>query len=392
MLNISKTIYMGWDTTKPALYKLPEAEVAPYGESIREQKKLTDITAKYTILKEFDNIPLPGFTLYGIDDRKYTSSKLSWLVIDPRGVLVNISSKNLQNILEVTGITEGLIQQKCIWARNDSDTTMSLIPMSSETYSKAVENTVLIENKVDIKDVDIGDTVLLQNGLQGVYLGVASLYGSLNNYRIRNKYKVMPVLRRQILEKEPGRYFYDKDIGILKIIEKSKTPMSSKDAIDRMNAAIDADNGYFSNSPRINTTYSHYYYSMGGFISLVSSSSVQRVSMTYEEITLNEATTLFLQAEVVKDVGMLMVEDDNQKKYIVDFPYLLVANKPAQLPTMPYKFHVCEIDTSDDKHITLTSGRRHIWGGTTNTLPGYSLKDFKKFYKIVKHVKKETYI
>jgi hypothetical protein len=391
MLNISKTIYMAWNTATQ-LYQLPEAEVVPYGESLKEQKKLIDITTKYTVLKEFDNVPLPGFTLHGIDNKKFTTARETWLVIDPRGVLVNISSDNLQSILAVTGITEGLIQQKCIWARNDSDTSMSLVPMSSETYANAVENTQLIENKVDINDVEIGDTVLLQNGLQGMYLGVASLYGSLNNYRIRDKYKVMPILRRQILEIEPGRYFYNKDIGILKVIEKSKTPMSRKDAIDRMNDTIASEDGLFSNSARINHTYSHYYYSMGGFIRLVSSSSVQKVSITYEEIKLDEATRLFLQAEVVKDVGMLMVEDDNEIKYVVDFPYLLGANRPAPLLALPPKFHVCEVDTSDDKHLMLTTGRRHIWGGTTHSLPGHSLTDFKKFYKIVKHVKKETYI
>lgn len=389
MLNITKTIYMGWNTVRQ-LYELPEAEIVPYGNSIKEQKKLNEITAKYTELKEFDNIPLPGFTLYGIDDKKYTTARVSWLVIDPRGVMVNIPSENLQSILEVTGITEGLIQQKCIWARDDSDTKLSLIPMSSEAYSKAVENTTLIENKVDIREVNVGDTVLLQNGLQGVYLGVASLYGSLDDYRVRCKYKVIPRRNQQILEKEPGRYFYSSNIGILKVIEKSKIPMAGQDAIDRMNASIVANNGYFSNSPNINSTIVRYYYGAGEFMRLVSSSSVNKVSITYEEIDIAEAICLFFQAEVLKDVCMLAVEDYVAKKYIIDFPFISPYPLQTILTTVP-EFQVCGISFLDDKNIILDTPR-NIWNRTPPRNQGYKLTDFKKFYKIVKHVKKETYI
>src|ERR1035437_1127776 len=175
MLNIAKTLYAGWDPSSATKYELPEAEIIPLGESKNEMKKLDTITKRYPTLYEHDNIPLPGFTLYKSDRKNWGSIDQTWLVIDPRGFLVRISSKNLDNILHVTGITEGLIQQKCVWARENTETKMALVPVTSGAYYDAALNTKLIEDKVDMKDVQIGDTVLLQNKLTGIYRGVASL-------------------------------------------------------------------------------------------------------------------------------------------------------------------------------------------------------------------------
>ena len=121
MLNIARNIYFGYDSAK-GKYELPEAEVIPYGESANEKRKLENITKKYPTLIDHENIPLPGFTLHKTDRKNWGSIDQTWLVIDPRGFLVRISSQNLEKILHVTGITEGLIQEKCVWARENTET------------------------------------------------------------------------------------------------------------------------------------------------------------------------------------------------------------------------------------------------------------------------------
>ena len=68
----------------------------------------------------FDNIPLPGFTLSENNRKNWGSKDETWLIVDPRGFFARISNDNLNDILHVTGITEGLIQEKCVWAREDS--------------------------------------------------------------------------------------------------------------------------------------------------------------------------------------------------------------------------------------------------------------------------------
>ena len=226
MLNISKQIYAGWDLSYSGNI-LPEAEVIPLGESVNEKRKINKITSKYSSIKEFDNIPLPGFTLSENNRKNWGSKDETWLIVDPRGFFVRISNDNLNDILHVTGITEGLIQEKCVWAREDSKTDMMLVPISSELYLKASKNTELLEDKISIKDVQIGDKVLLQSGLTGTYMGVLSLYGTLT-YSYSNKdysRKPQTYLRRQVCHVGNDRYYYHTDIKILKVLEKREKPV-----------------------------------------------------------------------------------------------------------------------------------------------------------------------
>ena len=158
MLNISKQIHAGWDNSKviPS-QSLHIAEIIPDGQSKTELKKLEKFTQTYPDVITVDNVPLPGFTILSVNKKKYSAPDSTWVVIDPRGFSTRITNKNMLSILRASGITEGLIQQKCIWAREDSDTEMTLVPMSSDAYELAVGNTKLIESRVAISDVHIGD-------------------------------------------------------------------------------------------------------------------------------------------------------------------------------------------------------------------------------------------
>lgn len=388
MLNIAKEIYIGYDPTKTK-NQLPEAEVIPFGESPNEKRKLESLTSKYPFLFEHNNIPLPGFTLYRTD--RWKSNDPSWLVIDPRGFLVRIGSQNLENIMHVTGITEGLIQQKCVWARENSETKMTLVPISSVDYINAVMNTKLLDDRVDIKDVQIGDKVLLQNGMKGTYLGVLSMYGPLTDFT-NNTFKPQIFLRRQIVEITPGSYFYQTDAKILKILDKTANVLTREQVASRLNQEIKLGNPFFTSSSHM----SGHYYGVSGKISFVSTNAVPKLGMTFEKISDTEAKDLFSStaAECDGDIGKLMIETAAGEKHLIDFPYQY--NRKNTTPVS--SFFTCNLETFDmngDTKLTITEcrpSRSFSFSVNSASQPGFSIDNYKKFYKIVKHVKNETYI
>lgn len=385
MLNISKQIYTGWDST--GVYsELPEAEIIPLGESVQEKKKLEKFVVKHSSLIEYDNVPLPGFTLYDVGKKNWSSSDSTWLVIDPRGFLVRITQENMINILTVTGITEGLIQQQCVWARNDSQSTMLLIPTSSPDYIDAVKNTELLETKVDMHDVQIGDTVLLQNKLSGTYMGIQSLYCTLANSTIKSNFKVHTALRKQVVEVKPGKFYYHTDAKILKVLAKAPMPMSREEATANLNNAIKYNPAtYFTSYNRIMGRY----YGSNGRVKLASTHAVPKVLINLVEIDLLEASTLFAECFAHTDTGCLVVESAKGKKYTIDFPWWGTSTSPA-VPAG--EFYIDEISNVEADHIVHVPTNKKYYGAGAIVKPSYKLDIFTKFYKIVKSVKSNTYI
>ena len=387
MLNISKQIHAGWSTTTS--YELPEAEVIPGGATSNEKRKIANASTKYANLTEYANIPLPGFTLYKADRKNYGSLDQTWLVIDPRGFLVRISSENLQKILHVTGITEGLIQEKCIWARENSETKLTLVPVSSPSYLEALENTELIEGKVSIKDVQIGDTVILQNKLQGRYMGTLSLYGPLYEYSARTRgTKAQAFPRRQVIEVEPDKFYFSSDAKILKVTKSTTKPMTREESSKFLNERIESGNAFFSSTPKMNGKY----YGVYGLIKMVSVHAVPNVELTFDEIDRTEAERIFQIALHASDSGMMAFLDSRNRFRIVDFPYMF--NSTSSIT--PTSFTSCLIkspDTTAPFHsIEITDVRKSLWGSSASKTHTEILDNFTKYYKIVKHVKNETFI
>jgi hypothetical protein len=383
MLNIAKTIYACWNTAYMQ-DDLQEAELIPFGNSKNEQTKLSKVTKKYTNLSEHDNKPLPGFTLYKTSRKHWGSIDQTWLVIDPRGFLVRITSKNLENILHVTGITEGLIQEKCVWARENLETKLTLVPINSCNFTEAVQNTELIESKVALKDVQIGDTVLLQNKMTGIYKGVVSLYSQIDGYAYTSEYKPITKIRKQIIEVNPGKYYYQSDLKILKILNKIEAGLTREESVIEMNNHIKNGTAAFSNSSYgLNNPATSYL----GLVRHVSAHALAKVPLTVEEINVEEATMLFETAKDYSDVGVLMLENNKGEKFIIDFPYNAHISKVS----------INGFDVVKLKNLALEKDIKLIPADTRRTmfrttLLSYKFEDFDKFYKIVKHVKNIDYI
>ena len=284
MLNISKQICVGWKTT--TVDELHEVEVIPVGDSSQEKTRMKKFLGKYTSNCIHNNVPLPGFTLCDVNRRGWGSSEPTWVIIDPRGFLVRITQENMIDILRVTGVTEGLIQQRCVWARDNSASKLSLVPMSSDFYTTAVTNTELLDAKVKLADVNIGDKVMLQNGLIGKYMGVMSLHCSLHHVTYGGDYKIQSMIRRQVVEITKGKFYYHTDAKILRIEEKTTSPITKEDAISYINSCLSDPATYFTATDKITGQY----YGSSGKVKLVSLTA--KVTMDLVEVDQTQATRL----------------------------------------------------------------------------------------------------
>lgn len=383
MLNISKSIYICWSSTANQSNGLPESEVVPIGNSTNEKLKIKSTQSRLDSSSEHDNVPLPGFTLLKSNRRRYGSSDETWLVIDPRGFLVRITNDNLENIFHTTGITEGLIQERCVWARENTNTTMILVPISSPLYKEAIDNTELLDTKIKLKDVQIGDTVLLQNKLTGRYLGTHNLYS--DSRTASGEIQVAEYKKRQILEIAPNKYYYLVDLKILKVVQKSEKLISKEEIIAELNSNINNGIAYFS-SFDINVNSSSYF-SARDVIKYVSSTTAE-VKYKITEVSKDDFINIYHLSKKYSDLADLIAETNDGHKCLIEYPYL--RNGSHTLDAIS----CIKINITLDSVISIVQRRstgRYYNCGMEYDRFASKLDNFVKFYKIVKCVKNETY-
>lgn len=127
----------------------------------------------------YENKPMSGFKL-GREIRHssggWGQGNVKWRIEDPRGFELEISSPNLAHIIAATTLENGEILEQCMWARLRSENI--LVPVTTDVYKAAQANTERSKKTASIKDVKLGDRVILQNGTEGVYLGqYTAIYG-----------------------------------------------------------------------------------------------------------------------------------------------------------------------------------------------------------------------
>lgn len=120
----------------------------------------------------YENKPMVGFKL-SREVRRYASfgnGNVKWRIEDPRGFELEISSANFAQILMLCTMEKGEIQDQLIWGRLGSENV--LVPVESEVYKTAQANTERAAKKASLKDLNIGDRVVMQNGDEGYFMGV----------------------------------------------------------------------------------------------------------------------------------------------------------------------------------------------------------------------------
>jgi hypothetical protein len=375
MINISHKICIGWHTLQPITTTLvPDAVILPVGNEKNEKTKLDRLNHSYRNIKEYNNIPLPGFTIVSVQTR---SADIVWVVIDPRGFRTTISSINLNNIIKVSGVTEGLIQERCVWSRNDNDTSLSLTPVTSLQYNEAMANTVILDNRINIDDVNIGDTVILQNGLVGKYLGVMTLYTSIETGELKSSFKVSSKARRQVIEVAPGKFHYHADIKVLSVRKECPIPMTAAQGVEYVNNSLNTISTFFSSSKYVMGGY------YGGYdiVRFASLHTVPKPKITLVEINLHQATVLVDQAISTSDSGVIVLEDESGDQFLLARPWNI---RKMHVDVNPWLYV--------DKLSKVSSDCIEIERQHSDDADAVTLDNFVKFYKIVKSVKNDIYI
>lgn len=153
-------------------YKLAFATYKDKKGKLAKEKSFNTWIDHNIALEEYDNKPLEGFKLHSLTQRSrewFGSGRHVWRVEDPRGFVLEISSENLQAIIETTSLKEGVICSPCIWAW--SGQYLSLVPTNSNLYKDTISNKERHQKKVSKKDVKIGNTLILKDGSEIIYYG-----------------------------------------------------------------------------------------------------------------------------------------------------------------------------------------------------------------------------
>lgn len=156
---------------------VPLGFITPWGEDAASTKRMATVDSwvkqqrrdKPLPTLTINNTPMSGFKLTtDIRSSSYGGSD-KWRIEDPRGFELEISSDNLGELLAVGMIDRGEIADSCVWARSGSQNV--LLSTSTDVYKDAVKNTQVAAMSASWKDAKVGNTVLLQNNIAGVWLG-----------------------------------------------------------------------------------------------------------------------------------------------------------------------------------------------------------------------------
>jgi hypothetical protein len=158
--------------------KLPLAFMTPHGTDAASAKRMASVDRwcsqyrnKNKGLKPMvmDNVPMTGFAITK-DIRTTNYGGLDhWRIEDPRGFELEISSGNLAQLISVGTIENGVILDSCVWARSGGNNI--LLSTSTQEYKDAVVTTQIANSKASWRDVKLGNRIVLQNTVSGIYLG-----------------------------------------------------------------------------------------------------------------------------------------------------------------------------------------------------------------------------
>lgn len=240
MINIPDEIFVG--KSKELEDKLSYATIVPVGTYAAEKQKMNKVAKNYATTIIEKNVALPGFTLVHHSNTWSNSNReTSWVVIDPRGFIMHISSANLSQILACAGITEGLIQEKCVWAREGGANV--LLPVNSAPYALAKVNTAVISKRITLRDVKVGDTVKLHNKTEGVYLGLFKIVPQTSSYSSAFVAKLNDLKKTYILRMKDATdttfYYMSSNIKVSEILEHNTSMTEDRAEDEVLNAMYD---------------------------------------------------------------------------------------------------------------------------------------------------------
>ena len=396
LLNIPDQLLVGYNKIA-GNNLLPDAVIIPDGTSPREIRKAEAIREKSISTAIIDNRPLPGFALVKVTNK--SSYNIRWEIIDPRGFRCEIKEHDASVIMRDSWITNNIIQDTCIWVRNDDDTEVSLITTTNPNYATALTNNVLIDNKVDITAILPGDVVVLQNGLTGTYMGKMNIYSAVRFHTRAPVLKPSLSSNKHVICTRKGLYFYAAKLEVLSATRPCNAPTVSE-YITSINEELKQGCAWFTDS-EYNASHWTVINSLPRFTfhddTRMVTEKQKKVTISLVEITSDEANRI---------TGEYCV-DRRAAINILPFIAEIKGVKHMLRPKIPQPFLLQPAVTSatvDIQGVAVTSiecDRINVMAGTQPVLLYGSvnaphsmskLSAYTKFYAIVKHVGKETYI
>ncbi len=169
---------------------IPLGFITPWGEDAAALKRIDTVDSWCKASRTgplpttvIENTPMLGFKMSGDIRRGMQGGQDKWRIVDPRGFELEITSTNLSMLLADTTLEKGEILDKCVWAREGGQNL--LLTVESEEYIEAVKMTEIANSTAAWKDVKLGNTVVLQNGISGRYLG--KMHIIQDHYRDQSK-------------------------------------------------------------------------------------------------------------------------------------------------------------------------------------------------------------
>jgi hypothetical protein len=220
------------------------------------------------------NEPVEGFEI-AKSVRRYGwsgSGNVVWRITDPRGYDLEISSDNFASIISCVDMEKGKIKGKCVWGREGAKNV--LLPEVSEPFQEALARTKKVNQKVGLKDIQIGDTVDLLTTKTSDDDSIAIYYGKMYflcvemgetmvNYgghyggsRMHSVFNGVFHLNREVKESylfksvKTGQFITLGSPKVSSIVNKLASPM------DKHAMALQANAEYQANGKRVGDIYS----------------------------------------------------------------------------------------------------------------------------------------
>ena len=237
LMHIPKEMYVGKKKASDSKSIIYTSGLCPNETARKSRMRTIERSADSTDV--FVNRELPGFTLMKPGGH-WKGGGDTWTVIDPRGFESTISAGNLAQIMSCTGITKGLIHDKCVWGYEGE---VILLPVNSAPYLEAKENTDVIDKRVSLRDVKPGDKIYTHDKLTGIYMGGWNFNHGPDKYTSYGNVQLSNVKRKYVmrLEDKAGNllgYYYSPAIKVSEVLEKATTPLKDNDVLSEIRGAI----------------------------------------------------------------------------------------------------------------------------------------------------------
>lgn len=318
-----------------------------------------------------NNTELPGFCILA---ESFLDNAHTVYVIDPRGFIVEISSKDILEIITDTWVINGLIQTMCVWIHDINTKKMKLVSVKSNDYQVAKYGTDFLKNSVFYNELSIGDKVQTKNAATYEYMGVMNLYGSIHR-------KKPQLFKNRIVLKHKDMYAYATKSEKLLQLEKTQKNITLEDSIISINQDLSINTPVFYEF----SEWSVLAFSSSGLVGLVSKPKDSvKITIQLNEISKDRAIELFELEKKQYTRTMLALGDSNGKTYLIKQP----GTAFWSMATSTTKFEVAEFEIVKDKSISIDA----FHDVTVNTSDTYGLDDFCKFYEIRKYVDGLSYV